>query len=84
MKEILRVIVVCCFEEKFVEVIVKYVDQIFQYSYFKIYIVNLVYKKEVVDCLLKQNFDYGVYVEFVQFMEGMNSIGNFGNMVMVN
>ena len=34
--------------------------------------------------MLKQNFDYGVHAEFAQFMEGMNSIGNFGNMVMAN
>ena len=33
---------------------------------------------------MKQNFDYGVHAEFAQFMEGMNSIGNFGNMVMEN
>ena len=84
MKEILRATAACCSEEKFAEVIAKHADQISQYSYPKIYTVNLAHKKEVVDCLLKQNFDYGVHAEFAQFMEGMNSIGNFGNMVMAN
>ena len=84
MKEILRATAACFSEEKFAEVIAKHADQISQYSYPKIYTVNLAHKKEVVDCLLKQNFDYGVHAEFAQFMEGMNSIGNFGNMVMVN
>ena len=44
----------------------------------------ILHKKEVVDCLLTQNFDYGAHAEFAQFMEGMNSIGNFENMVMAN
>ena len=84
MKEILRATAACCSEEDFAEVITKHADQIAQYGYPKIYTVNLAHKKEVVDCLLKQNFDYSVHAEFAQFMEGMNSIGNFGNMVMAN
>lgn len=65
MKEILRATAACCSEEKFAEVIAKHADQISQYSYPKIYTVNLAHKK-VVDCLLKQNFDYGVRAEFAQ------------------
>ena len=61
MKEILRATAACCSEEEFAEVITKHADQIAQYGYPKIYTVNLAYKKEVVDCLLKQNFDYGVH-----------------------
>lgn len=38
----------------------------------------------MVDCLLRQNFVYGVHAEFSQFMEGMDTIGNFGFIVKEN
>lgn len=38
----------------------------------------------MVDCLIKQNFVYGVHAEVNQFLNGMNSIGHFGDVLMAN
>ena len=84
MKELPRATTACCSEEEFSEVVIKHADQIAHYGYSKIYTATLAQKKEVVDCLLKQYFDYDVHVEFAQFIKGMNSIGNFGGTVMTN
>ena len=84
MKEILRATAKCCSKEEFDGVITKHADQIAQYGYPNIYTAKLAQKKEVVDCLLRQNFVYGVHAEFSQFMEGMNTIGNFGFIVKEN
>lgn len=84
MKEILRATAKCCSKEEFDGVITKQADQIAQYGYPNIYTAKLAQKKEVVDCLLRQNFVYGVHAEFSQFMEGMDTIGNFGFIVKEN
>lgn len=75
MKEILRVTAKCCSQEEFDGVITKHADHIAQYGYPNIYTAKLAQKKEVVDCLLRQNFVYGVHAAFSQFMEGMDTIG---------
>lgn len=84
MREILRTMEASTSEEDFAEIITKSADQIAQYGYSKIYTAKLANKDEIIDSLLKQNFIYGVHAEYTQFIEGMNSIGNFGNVVKAN
>lgn len=38
----------------------------------------------MVESLLKQCFVYGVHTEFTQFFQGLNSIGNLGDIIMGN
>lgn len=84
MKEILQALETATSEEAFVGITKKYADNIAQYGYSKIYTATLASKDEIVDSLLKQYFVYGVNAEYMQFIEGMNSIGNFGNIVQAN
>lgn len=82
MKAVLSSATACTSEEDFAEFVSKHSDQIAQYGYSNVYRATLKDKVELIDCLLKQYFVYGVHAEYTQFLEGMNSIGNFGNVVM--
>ena len=84
MKEVLRALEAATSEEAFVQITKDYADRIAQYGYSKIYTAKLANKDEVVDSLLKQHFVYGVNAEYMQFIEGMNSIAKFGNIVQSN
>ena len=69
------------FSEKVIDL---YADYIAQYAYPRIYTTKVAKKEEIVDCLLKQYYVYGVYASIQQFLEGMNEIGNFGDVVLSN
>ena len=84
MKQILQATAASASEEDFANIVTKHSDLIGQYGYSKIYTSKLANKDEMVDCLLKQNFIYGVHAEFTQFLGGMNSIGHFGDVTMAN
>ena len=84
MKQILVEAVNCSTEETFATLVKKHSDKIAQYGFPKVYVCKLADKEEMVKSLLKQNFVYGVHTEISQFLQGLNSIGNFGNMIMDN
>ena len=84
MKEILGKAVECSTEETFSALVTKYGDKIAQYGYPKVYICKLSDKDEMVESLLKQYFVYGVHAEISQFFQGLNSIGNLGDMITGN
>ncbi|KAK3724014.1 hypothetical protein QZH41_000629 [Actinostola sp. cb2023] len=74
MKLILEALAAAESDCDFSEVANKYSDAIAQYGYSRIYTSKFVNKEEIIDCLLKQYFIYGVHSEFTQFLAGMNSI----------
>ncbi|KAK3744041.1 hypothetical protein QZH41_002500 [Actinostola sp. cb2023] len=83
MKEILKDMVGAETDDC-LQIVENHSDAIANYGYPKIYGAKLVDKKEIVDILLKQNFVYSVHAEFTQFIDGMNSIGQFGDIGMRN
>ena len=84
MKEILDEAVNCSTEETFSALVKKYSEKIAQYGYPKVYVCSLLDKDEMVESLLKQCFVYSVHTEISQFFQGLNSIGNLGDMIMGN
>ena len=84
MKTILNAIEASTSEKEFADVLEKSADQIAGYGYSNIYIAKLANKDDIVHSLLKQHFVYGVHAEYAQFIEGMNTVGNFGNVVLAN
>ena len=84
MKEIISEAVKCSTEECFSALVSKHGDKIAQYGYPKVYIRKLSDRHEMVESLLKQWFVYGVHAEVSQFFQGLNSIGNLGDMIMGN
>lgn len=83
-KEILDEAVKCSTEETFSALKMKYSDQIANYGYPKVYTCKLSNKDEMVSSLLKQCFVYSVHAEISQFIQGLNSIGSLGDMIMDN
>ena len=81
MKKVLEDIEVSTSEKEFADVIEKSADQIPGYGYSKIDTAKLPNKDEMVHSLVKQHFAYGVNMEFVQFIVGINTVGNFGDLV---
>ena len=77
MKKILKAIEASTSEKEFAEVIETS-------GYSKIYTANLANKDDMVHILVKQHFVYGVHAEYAQFIEGMNTVGNFGDVVWAN
>ena len=61
-----------------------YADYIAQYAYPRIYTAKIAKKEEIVDCLLKQYYVYGVYAGIQQFLEEMKEIGNLGDIALSN
>ena len=84
MKELLQKAAECSTEESFSALVSKHGDKISQYGYPKVYICKLSDRNEMVESLLKQCFLYGVHTEFTQFFQGLNSIGNLGDIIMGN
>ena len=84
MKEILGEAVNCSTDETFSTLVKKYSEKIAQYGYPKVYVCKLSDRDEMVESLLKQCFVYGVHTEVSQFFQGLNSIGNLGDMIMGN
>ena len=84
MKEILDEAVNCSTEETFSAFVKKYSEKIAQYGYPKVYVCSLLDKDEMVESLLKQCFVYSVHTEISQFFQGLNSIGNLGDMIIGN
>lgn len=76
MKSILEALDAAKSENDFSECKNKYSDAIAQYGYSRIYISKLESKEEIINSLLKQYFKYGVHSEFMQLLDGMNSIGS--------
>ena len=84
MKNILNAIEASTSEKEFADVFEKSADQIAGYGYSNIYTAKLANKDDIVHSLLKQHFVYGVHAEYAQFIEGMNTVSNFGNVVLAN
>ena len=84
LKEIVNALLQCISPEEIEVIVGKYSDAIAQQGYTKIYIAKLSKREEIVACLLKQYYVYGIASEIQQFVSGMNSIGKFGDTVMSN
>ena len=84
MKCILNALESCTTDDDFQHVLQHHADPIAQYGFSGIYTSNITDKDSITDCLLKQHYLYGVFAEISQFFDGMNEIGEFGNLVRAN
>ena len=74
----------CGSEDAFTLLVDKYGEKIAEFGYPKIYCSNLSNKNEMIESLLKQHFVYGVHTEMSQFVNGLNSVGQLGDMILQN
>lgn len=84
MKMMLQEFMDCSSEETFTSLIKQHGDKIADFGYPKVYQCNLSSKSDMIESLLKQYFVYGVHAEVSQFFNGLNSIGQLGNMILQN
>lgn len=74
----------CSTEDALTLLVDKYGEKIAEFRYQKIYSCNLSNKSEIIEPALKQHFVYGVHAEVSQFFNGLNSIGQLGDMILRN
>ena len=84
VKSMLEEFMNCGSEDAFTLLVDKYGEKIAEFGYPKIYCSNLSNKNEMIESLLKQHFVYGVHAEVSQFLNGLNSIGQLGDMILQN
>ena len=84
VKSMLEEFMNCGSEDAFTLLVDKYGEKIAEFGYPKIYCSNLSNKNEMIESLLKQHFVYGVHAEMSQFYNGLNSIGQLGDMILQN
>lgn len=74
----------CSSKETFTSLVKQHGDKIADFGYPKVYQCNLSSKSDMIESLLKQYFVYGVHAEVSQFFNGLNSIGQLGNVILRN
>ena len=71
-----------CSEDEFQSTVNEHADTVADYGYSDVYTCRYSQKEEMIKCLLKQVFVFGVFAEINQFKKGMNEIGSFGDIVL--
>ena len=85
MKIILQAIEASTSDIEFEENVIKaHGDSIAQYGFPKIFHAKLADKKEITTALLKQHYVFGVNEEIRQFIDGLDTVGKLGDIVMNN
>lgn len=73
-----------CSEDEFKSTVSTHADTVAAYGYSNVYTCKYNQRDEMIHCLLKQVFVFGVFAEINQFKRGMNEIGSLGDIVMSN
>ena len=84
LKNVLLEFYVIADQKTFDAAVNKYGEFIATCGYARIYMAKLCNKEELINCLIKQHYMFNVHAEIQQFTDGLNCIGNFGNIVMKN
>ena len=84
MRSMLQQFLNCSSEDAFTSLVDQHGEKVADFGYPKIYCCNLSHKSEMIESLLKQHFVYGVHAEVSQFFNGLNSIGQLGDMILQN
>lgn len=81
LKAILDEIQNCVTVEDFDALVQKHGDDISSYGFSRIYLSKLSDKDDVLKCLLRQHFVFGVQAEIDQFFDGLNHVAGLGAML---
>ena len=81
LKEILTSLEKVQDEDAFSLFLDTYADRVCSYGYVHVYMTKYGDKSDIINALLRQYFKFSVLAEMQQFKDGMNSIGNFGDII---